>query len=106
MAAPNQYVIVRSDLPIDPVTIISDGMLIGRLPECELLLNHPSVSRVQAGIKQVEDGYYLFSLRPRNPVLLNRKPVEENGFHSYRNGKESIRNISHPNRPNAQTAVA
>ena len=78
MAAPNQYVIVRSDLPIDPVTIISDGMLIGRLPECELLLNHPSVSRVQAGIKQVEDGYYLFSLRPRNPVLLNRKPVEEN----------------------------
>ena len=78
MAARNQYVIVRNDLLIDPVTIISEGLLIGRLPQCELLLNHPSVSRVQAGIKQVEDGYYLFSLRPRNPVLLNGKPVEEN----------------------------
>ena len=78
MAACNQYVIVRNDLLIDPVTIISEGLLIGRLPQCELLLNHPSVSRVQAGIKQVEDGYYLFSLRPRNPVLLNGKPVEEN----------------------------
>ena len=78
MPAKNQYVIVRNDLAVDPVTIISDGLLIGRLPECELLLNHPSVSRVQAGIKQVEDGYFLFPLRPRNPVLLNGKPVEEN----------------------------
>ena len=78
MPAKNQYVIVRNDLAVDPVTIISDGLLIGRLPECELLLNHPSVSRVQAGIKQVEDGYYLFPLRPRNPVKLNGKPVEEN----------------------------
>src|SRR5262245_36104841 len=78
MPTKNQYIIVRSDLDIDPVTVITDGLLIGRLPECEVLLNHPSVSRVQAGIKQVEDGYYLFPLRPRNPVLLNGKPVEEN----------------------------
>src|SRR6185369_2763179 len=74
----NQYVIIRDDLPVDPATIISDGLLIGRLPQCELLLNHPSVSRVQAGIKQFEDSYYLFALRPKNPLLLNGKPVEEN----------------------------
>ncbi|HYV82484.1 MAG TPA: FHA domain-containing protein [Pyrinomonadaceae bacterium] len=74
----NQYVIIRDDLLVDPVTIISEGLLIGRLPQCELLLNHPSVSRVQAGIKQFEGGYYLFALRPKNPVILNGKPVEEN----------------------------
>ncbi len=78
MAAGNQFVIIRNDLLIDPITIISDGLLIGRLPACEVLLNHPSVSRVQAGIKQVEGDYFLFPLRPRNPVLLNGKPVEEN----------------------------
>lgn len=78
MPAKNQYIVVRSDLAIDPVTIISDGLLIGRLPECEVLLNHPAVSRVQGGIKQVDDGYYLFPLRPRNPVILNGKPVEGN----------------------------
>src|SRR5688572_5064367 len=78
MPAKNQYVIIRHDLPIRPVTVISDGLLIGRLPQCEVLLNHPSVSRVQAGIKQIEGDYYLFALRPRNPVLLNGKPVEEN----------------------------
>src|SRR6478672_12697860 len=74
----NKYVIIRDDLPVDPATIISEGLLIGRLLQCELLLNHPSVSRVQAGIKQFENNYYLFALRPRNPVKLNGKPVEEN----------------------------
>jgi len=78
MSAKNQYVIIRDDLPIDPVTMISDGLLIGRLGRCELLLNHPSISRVQAGIKQLENDYYLFALRPKNPVILNGKPVEEN----------------------------
>jgi predicted component of type VI protein secretion system len=74
----NQFVIIRDDLLIDPVTVISEGLLIGRLPQCEVLLNHPSVSRVQAGIKQIDDSYYLFALRPKNPVLLNGRPVEEN----------------------------
>ena len=78
MPVNNQYVIVRDDLPVDPITIISEGLLIGRLTECEVMLNHPSVSRVQAGIKQFENDYYVFSLRPKNPVLLNGKPVEGN----------------------------
>src|SRR5919106_4417189 len=78
MPVNNQYIIIRQDLQIDPTTIISEGLLIGRLTECEVMLNHPTVSRVQAGIKQFENDYYLFSLRPKNPVLLNGKPVEEN----------------------------
>jgi pSer/pThr/pTyr-binding forkhead associated (FHA) protein len=78
MAQENKYVIIREDLVQDPVTIITDGLLIGRLQECELLLNHPSVSRAQAGIKLVEGSYFLFGLRPANPVKLNGKAVEEN----------------------------
>src|SRR5882762_10925693 len=78
MAQENKYVVIREDLVQDPVTIITDGLLIGRLQECELLLNHPSVSRVQAGIKAIESNYYLFNLRPSNPVMLNGRPIEEN----------------------------
>ena len=74
----NKYIIIREDLVQDPVTIITDGLLVGRLQECELLLNHPSVSRAQAGIKLIQDSYFLFGLRPSNPVKLNGKPVEEN----------------------------
>ncbi len=76
--AQNKYIIVREDLVQDPVTIITEGLLIGRLLECELLLNHPAVSRAQGGIKARGGNYYLFSLRPSNLVKLNGKPVEEN----------------------------
>jgi pSer/pThr/pTyr-binding forkhead associated (FHA) protein len=78
MPVNNQYIVIRQDLTIDPVTIVTDGLLIGRLSECELLLNHPAVSRVQAGIKQFDNAYYIFSLRPKNPVTLNGKPVLDN----------------------------
>ena len=46
--------------------------------ECEILLNHPAVSRAQAGIKEVDGDYYLFSLRPGNPPKLNGKALEDN----------------------------
>ncbi|MEP6911650.1 MAG: FHA domain-containing protein [bacterium] len=73
-----QFIIVREDLLLDPITIITDGLLIGRLKECELLLNHPSVSRVQAGIKAIEGNYYVFNLRPSNPIILNGRAIEGN----------------------------
>jgi pSer/pThr/pTyr-binding forkhead associated (FHA) protein len=78
MALINRYIIIREDLVQDPLTIITEGLLIGRLSQCELLLNHPSVSRVQAGIKQIEGVHYVFSLRTSNSVILNGKRVEEN----------------------------
>ncbi|HEY6232655.1 MAG TPA: FHA domain-containing protein [Pyrinomonadaceae bacterium] len=78
MAQENKYVIIREDLVQDPVTIITDGLLLGRLQECELLLNHPSVSRAQAGIKLVGENYIVFNLRPSNPVRLNGKAVDGN----------------------------
>jgi pSer/pThr/pTyr-binding forkhead associated (FHA) protein len=78
MAQQNKYIIIREDLVQDPVTIITDGLLLGRLQECELLLNHPAVSRAQAGIKLVGDSYFIFGLRPSNPVRLNGRAVEEN----------------------------
>src|SRR5215213_6221314 len=78
MPTKNQYIIGREDLFLDPITIVSEGVLIGRLPQCEVRLNHPPVSRVQAGLKLVDNHYYPFALRPKNPVILNGKPVEEN----------------------------
>jgi hypothetical protein len=78
MKQQNKFIVVREDLLQDPVMIITEGLLLGRLGECELLLNHPSVSRVQAGIKQIEGDYYIFNLRPSNPVKLNGRPIAEN----------------------------
>jgi pSer/pThr/pTyr-binding forkhead associated (FHA) protein len=70
------FVIIREDLQVDPVTIVATGIIIGRLPACELLLNHPSVSRLQAGITNVEGDYYIRNFRSTNPVTLNGEKLE------------------------------
>src|SRR5437660_6302666 len=71
------FIIIREDLQVDPVTIVAEGVLIGRLPTCELLLNHPSVSRLHAGITYADGEYYIRNLRPGNPILLNATKLEE-----------------------------
>src|SRR5437762_2882838 len=71
------FIIVREDLQVDRITIVAEGVLIGRLPTCELLLNHPSVSRLHAGITSADGGYYIRNLRPANPIMLNGERVEE-----------------------------
>jgi hypothetical protein len=71
------FIIIRQDLQVDPVTIVADGILIGRLPTCELLLNHPSVSRLHAGITNAEGNFYIRNLRPGNPITLNGKRLEQ-----------------------------
>src|SRR5262245_37289537 len=71
------FFIIREDLQIDPVTIVAEGLLIGRLPTCELLLNHPTVSRLQAGITNSEGQFFVRNLRLSNPVLLNGAVLSE-----------------------------
>src|SRR5437763_17202741 len=71
------FIIIREDLQVDPVTIVAEGVLIGRLPICELLLNHPSVSRLHAGITYADGNYYLRNLRPSNPIMVNGAKLEE-----------------------------
>ncbi len=71
------FVIIREDLQVDPVTIVAEGLLAGRLPTCELLLNHPSVSRLHAGITSAEGDFYIRNLRPGNPIMLNSARLDE-----------------------------
>ncbi|HKP37423.1 MAG TPA: FHA domain-containing protein [Pyrinomonadaceae bacterium] len=78
------FIIVREDLQVDPVTIVAEGILVGRLPTCELLLNHPSVSRLQAGITNVEGDYYIRNFRSGNPILVNG--VKFDGYEALTDG--------------------
>ncbi len=71
------FIIIREDLQVDPATIVAEGLLVGRLPTCELLLNHPSVSRLHAGITSADGDYYIRNLRPGNPIMLNGAKLEE-----------------------------
>jgi pSer/pThr/pTyr-binding forkhead associated (FHA) protein len=73
------YIITREDLAVDPVTVVSDGLKIGRLPTCELVLNHPTVSRLHAGIKETGGHFYIYNFSHSSGTTLNGRliPTEE-----------------------------
>jgi hypothetical protein len=71
----SKFRIVREDLNTDPVTLVTDGLKIGRQPNCELVLNHPSVSRLHAGITMAGGRYYLYNFSSSSGTTLNGRVV-------------------------------
>lgn len=73
----NKFVIIRKDLSLDPVLVESEGLTIGRLTGNDLVLNHPTVSRTHAGIKEINDDFWVFNLSEANGTLLNGELVDQ-----------------------------
>src|ERR1700760_917728 len=76
MNAINKFIIKRKDLEIDDVIIENEGLTIGRVITNDLVLNHRTVSRTHAGIKDLNGQYWLFNLSTSNGTFLNGEPVE------------------------------
>ncbi len=63
---------------VDPVTFAMQALRVGRQIDCEILLNHPTVSRLHAGINVIDGRFYLINLSQSHPVTLNGRLVEFN----------------------------
>jgi len=73
----NKFVIIRKDLSLDPALVESEGLTIGRLTGNDLVLNHPTVSRTHAGIKEIGGDYWVFNLSEANGTTLNGELVDQ-----------------------------
>src|SRR5262245_1490205 len=73
----SNFFIVRKDQNIDQIEIESEGLTIGRLAGNDLSLNHPTVSRTHAGIKEISGDYWIFNLSDANGTLLNGEQIEQ-----------------------------
>src|SRR5215213_9461184 len=71
----SRFIIERDDLEVDPVTLVTDGLKIGRLPSCEVVLNHPAVSRLHAGITMSGGHHYLYNFSSSSGTTLNGRVV-------------------------------
>ena len=56
-------------------------VLIGRTPNCDLVLDHPEVSRRHALIRQIEDKFFIEDLDSSNGTLVNDQPVTHAELH-------------------------
>jgi pSer/pThr/pTyr-binding forkhead associated (FHA) protein len=71
----SRFIINREDLNVDPATLVTEGLKIGRAPSCELVLNHPTVSRLHAGINEADGRYYLYNFSHSSGTTLNGRVV-------------------------------
>src|SRR5216683_4545856 len=82
------FIIAREDRAVDPKTIISQGLRIGRLPDSDVWLNHPTVSRLHAGINKIEGYFYLINLSASSATTLNGRAIPFNEAEALTDGDE------------------
>jgi serine phosphatase RsbU (regulator of sigma subunit)/pSer/pThr/pTyr-binding forkhead associated (FHA) protein len=56
--------------------LLKDKIVIGRSPDCDIVINLGAVSREHAHLIRRENGYYLQDLRSRNKTYINDRPVD------------------------------
>lgn len=66
-----KFQVSRADDAADAAILEKDGLVIGRLKSCDVVLNHRSVSRIHAGINHIDDDYFLINLSVSNSLTLN-----------------------------------
>jgi hypothetical protein len=59
------------------VTVGSDAVVIGRLPECEVVLGDSNVSRRHAELRRKGDGVFVTDLGSTNGTRVNGAPIRE-----------------------------
>lgn len=57
--------------------MLSPTLTVGRLPECDLVLDDPGASRQHARIRRTEAGFVVTDLGSTNGTLVNGRPVQE-----------------------------
>jgi pSer/pThr/pTyr-binding forkhead associated (FHA) protein len=69
------FVITREDRAEDAKTLVTEGLRVGRSDDCDIVLNHPTVSRLHAGINEVGGRFYIVNLSGSNATTLNGRVI-------------------------------
>ena len=80
------FIITREDRAEDAKTLVTEGLRIGRQPECDISLNHPTVSRLHAGINEVGGRFYVLNLSGSNATTLNGRVIPFDAADALANG--------------------
>lgn len=66
-----KFLITEADSSANASVVEKDGLVLGRLQSCDVVLNHRTVSRVHAGINFIDNEYFLINLSVSNSLTLN-----------------------------------
>jgi hypothetical protein len=82
------FIIMREDRAEDAKTLVTEGLRLGRQNDCDLVLNHPTVSRLHAGINRVGNRFYLINLSGSNATTLNGRVITFDETEALANGDQ------------------
>lgn len=68
-----KFKVEKADEMASAGALEQDGLVIGRLESCDVVLVHRSISRIHAGINFVENNFFLINLSVSNSLTLNGK---------------------------------
>src|SRR5437879_6367437 len=71
-----KFTVSYADLRLPTRQFEKDGIYIGRLNTCEIVLDHRSVSRIHAGINYLDPKYQLINLSSSNVLTPNGRLLE------------------------------
>src|SRR5215213_2554225 len=69
------FIITHEGRVEEPKVVVCDGLWIGRLEDSDIRLNHPTVSRLHAGINEVGGYFYLTNFSASSATALNGRPI-------------------------------
>ncbi len=70
------YLIIHADRLADPKEVVAEGLRIGSDSGCVLVLNHPKVSGVHAGVREIEGRFFITDFDPSNSITLNGRLIK------------------------------
>jgi pSer/pThr/pTyr-binding forkhead associated (FHA) protein len=70
------YLIIREDRLDDQKEVVAEGLRIGSDSGCELGLNHPKVSGLHAGVREIEGRFFITDFDPSNSITLNGRLIK------------------------------
>jgi pSer/pThr/pTyr-binding forkhead associated (FHA) protein len=85
---PSTFIITPKGRVEEDKTVVGEGLRIGRLPDSGLWLNHPTVSRLHAGISEIEGCFYLINLSASSATALNGRSIPFNEAEALAAGDE------------------
>jgi hypothetical protein len=79
LGSQSTFRVVHEGRAFAPQTIRCDGLLLGQHPSCDLILSDPSMPAVVAGIKEIEDRFYLVRIKASPFEQAKPYPITING---------------------------
>ncbi|XP_054714718.1 kanadaptin-like [Uloborus diversus] len=86
------FEVIKNGTVVDTIKVLSSFIVFGRLDTCEIVLEHPSVSRFHAivqycrGDESHPKGFYLYDLGSTHGTFLNKQQIKSNIYYKLKVG--------------------